>query len=152
LIVNVQGDEPLISVSMINSVIGAFRDEEVVMATLKKKITNKDELSNPNVVKVITDRFDNALYFSRYPIPFNRNGNPNVAYYKHIGIYAYKKAFLAEFVKMKQTPLELSESLEQLRTIENGFKIKVIETEEDTLGVDTPEQLNVINDMMKERK
>lgn len=150
VIINIQGDEPLIKGDLINSLIEPFvTEKELKMATLKYKLDSMVEVDNVNNVKVVTDRNDYAIYFSRSPIPFPRNYTKNV-YYKHIGIYGYKRDFVIEFASMKQTPLELSESLEQLRVIENGHKIKVLETKEKILGVDTPEDLIKVINYIKE--
>lgn len=141
VIINIQGDEPLIEKNMINSLIDPFiEDADLKMATLKFKLDNIEDINNPNIVKVITDNNNYAIYFSRSPIPYPRHmdmGN----YYKHIGIYAYEREFLLGYSKLKQTPLEISESLEQLRVLENGYKIKVIETKNKIIGVDTKEDL-----------
>jgi len=150
VIVNIQGDEPLISSNVINLLIEPFRIEKnLQMATLKYKLDSMEDVDNVNNVKVITDKNNFAIYFSRNPIPFPRNLNIE-NYYKHIGIYAYKRDFLIEYSLMPQTSLELSESLEQLRVLENGYKIKVIETKEKILGVDTPEDLNRVINYIKE--
>ena len=128
VIVNIQGDEPLIEPDMINSIIDSFvEDNTIPMSTLKYKLTDMAEIENPNAVKVVTDKNDFAIYFSRSVIPYPRNLNMN-NYYKHVGIYGYKRDFVMEYAKMASTPLELSESLEQLRVLENGYKIKVLET------------------------
>lgn len=148
IIVNIQGDEPLINAKVINRVLEAFNDEECIMATLKSEIHEEKELQSPNCVKVITDKNDNAIYFSRFPLPYLREKR-NQIYFKHIGIYAYKKDFLLEYVKMKPTELELCESLEQLRVIENGYKIKVLETSENLIGVDTLEDLERVRELLK---
>ena len=140
LVLNIQGDEPLIRKEMILDLISCFEKNEVYMGTLKKKILEKEELDNPNVVKVISDINDYALYFSRFCIPYERDKFSSL-HYKHIGVYGYKTWFLLKFSMMAKTPLEKSESLEQLRVLENGYKIKVKETEYQTVGVDTPEQL-----------
>lgn len=150
VIINVQGDEPLIESSMINSLMEPFINEpNLKMATLKYKLSNMEDVDNTNIVKVISDKNDYALYFSRSPIPFPRNLDIN-NYYKHIGVYAYKRDFVLEFSKMPQTNLEKSESLEQLRVLENGDKIKVIETKHKVLGVDTPEDLIKVIKYVKE--
>ncbi|MDP2681989.1 MAG: 3-deoxy-manno-octulosonate cytidylyltransferase [Deltaproteobacteria bacterium] len=154
IIVNVQGDEPLIEPEMIDEAIRPLtNDSEIVVATLKTKIRDEAELNNPNVVKVVTDKNDFALYFSRYPIPYVREqanppipplgkgGKGGLGHYKHIGLYVYRKDFLLKFAKMKPTPLEEAEKLEQLRVLENGYKIKVVETEHDSIGVDTEEDM-----------
>lgn len=141
VIINIQGDEPLIEVDMINSLINTFKeDKDLVMATLKHRLNTKEEIENPNSVKVVCDKNDFAIYFSRSVIPFPRNVE-KISYYKHIGIYAYKKDFVIEYSKMLSTPLEETESLEQLRVLENGYKIKVLETPYSLIGVDTEQNL-----------
>ncbi|MBN1469567.1 MAG: 3-deoxy-manno-octulosonate cytidylyltransferase [Fusobacteriaceae bacterium] len=141
VIINIQGDEPLIEKNMINSLINPFiEDVDLKMATLKFKLDNIEDINNSNIVKVITDNNNYAIYFSRSPIPYPRHMNIE-NYYKHIGIYAYEREFLLGYSKLKQTPLEISESLEQLRVLENGYKIKVIETKNKIIGVDTKEDL-----------
>jgi len=152
VIINVQGDEPLIESSMINSLMEPFIKEPYLkMATLKYKLNNMEDVDNTNIVKVVTDKNDYALYFSRSPIPFPRSLNKD-NYYKHIGVYGYKRDFVLEFSKMPQTNLEKSESLEQLRVLENGDRIKVIETKHKVLGVDTPEDLVKVIQYVKENR
>lgn len=141
VIINIQGDEPLIEPVLINNLAKAFKDVEVLMATLKHKISDEKDIANPNVVKVITDIKDNALYFSRSPIPYNRDKKNIIDYYRHIGIYGYRRDFLFKYAEMQPTNLEKTESLEQLRVLENGYNIKVIETEFSVKGVDTKEDL-----------
>ena len=146
VIVNIQGDEPLIEPDMINSIIDSFiEDNTIPMSTLKYKLTDMTEIENPNAVKVVTDKNDFAIYFSRSVIPYPRNLNMN-NYYKHVGIYGYKREFVMEYAKMASTPLELSESLEQLRVLENGYKIKVLETPYKIIGVDTQEELERVRE------
>lgn len=140
VVLNIQGDEPLICPEMIADLYGCFEEENVYMGTLKKKIESNDELDNPNVVKVITDINDDAIYFSRYNLPYERDGIRKT-HYKHIGVYGYKVWFLKQYSQMPKTELELSESLEQLRAIENGYKIRVRETIWQTVGVDIPNQI-----------
>ena len=141
IVVNVQGDEPLIQGEDLDQLVFPLTNEkELMMATLKTKIIDEREIENPNVVKVIANKGDYAIYFSRSPIPYNRD-NIKATYYKHVGIYAYRSDFLRKFVEMKPTDLEISESLEQLRVIQNGIPIKVIETEKKMLSVDTPADL-----------
>lgn len=140
IVLNIQGDEPLIRPEMITDLISCFDSSEVYMGTLKKKIEAEEELDDPNVVKVITDVNNYAIYFSRRCLPYERDGK-SAEHYKHIGAYGYTAKFLTEYSKMPRTPLELAESLEQLRVIENGLKIKVRETQYQSIGVDTPEQL-----------
>lgn len=141
IVINVQGDEPLIKPEMINELIAAFSDDNAAMVTLCKEITETADMNNPNIVKVVRDKNDDALYFSRYPIPFNRDERSDVKYFKHIGIYGYKKDFLKVYVQMERTSLEMAENLEQLRVLESGYKIKVKETTYDSIGVDTPEDI-----------
>lgn len=146
VIVNIQGDEPLIEPDMINSIIDSFiEDNTIPMSTLKYKLTDMAEIENPNAVKVVTDKNDFAIYFSRSVIPYPRNLNMD-NYYKHVGIYGYKRDFVMEYAKMESTPLELSESLEQLRVLENGYKIKVLETPYKIIGVDTQEELERVRE------
>lgn len=146
VIVNIQGDEPLIEPDMINSIIDSFiEDNTIPMSTLKYKLTDMAEIENPNAVKVVTDKNDFAIYFSRSVIPYPRNLNMD-NYYKHVGIYGYKRDFVMEYAKMASTPLELSESLEQLRVLENGYKIKVLETLYKIIGVDTQEELERVRE------
>ncbi len=149
VIINIQGDEPLIEISMINSLIEAFKKEpSLIMGTLKHKLHTMNEIENPNVVKVVTDKNDYAIYFSRSIIPYPRNLNI-CNYYKHIGIYGYKSTFVKEYSELEKTPLESSESLEQLRVLENGYKIKVLETTYEIIGVDTEQDLFKVREYIK---
>ncbi len=149
LIVNVQGDEPLIDPRMIDQAVNAVRrNPGVVMGTLKTPIASVEEFLNPNVVKVVTDRQGFALYFSRAPIPHPRDladdleaNFPRIEAFKHIGLYVYRKDFLLTYPRLSPTPLEQLEKLEQLRALEHGFRIKVAATDLTSLGVDTPEDL-----------
>ena len=113
------------------------------MGTIKKHIENPEEVINPNVVKVVTDRSGNAVYFSRCPIPYVRDGG--TVHYKHIGLYIYRKDFLLQYSDLPVGPLEQAERLEQLRALENGYPIRVVETDYDSLGVDTPEDLERVS-------
>jgi 3-deoxy-manno-octulosonate cytidylyltransferase (CMP-KDO synthetase) len=141
IIVNIQGDEPFISPSNIdNAIIPLIEDKKLNVSTLAIK-TKK--FNNPNIVKVVFDKNNFAIYFSRYAVPFNRE-NRKIRYYKHIGLYVYRKDFLLKFAKMKQTPLEIAEKLEQLRILENGEKIKVIITNKDSASIDTLEDIKNI--------
>lgn len=150
VIVNVQGDEPLIEPEMINSIINSFKEDDTIsMSTLKYKIDTMEEIENPNYVKVTTDKKGYALYFSRSVIPYPRKLDIQ-NYYKHVGIYGYKRDFVVEYAKMEPTPLELSESLEQLRALENGYRIKVMETPYKIIGVDTQEELEKVREYIKE--
>ncbi|WP_294703619.1 3-deoxy-manno-octulosonate cytidylyltransferase [uncultured Fusobacterium sp.] len=149
VIVNVQGDEPLIEPDMINSIIESFKNDSTIsMSTLKYKLDKMEDIENPNYVKVITDKKGYALYFSRSVIPYPRKLDIQ-NYYKHVGIYGYKREFVIEYAKMEPTPLELSESLEQLRALENGYRIKVMETPYKILGVDTQEELEKVREYIK---
>lgn len=144
-IVNVQGDEPLIDPAAIDAAVLPLLDEPaIVMGTLKKRIENPAEVTNPNVVKVVTDRFENAIYFSRSTIPYPRDCGGDggaVVHFKHIGLYVYRRDFLLKYSSLAVGPLEQAERLEQLRALENGYKIRVVETDYESLGVDTPEDL-----------
>ena len=144
IIVNIQGDEPLIHHSVIDGLVMALRkDPDYLMATAIKLIRTKEELKNPNVVKAVIDAAGNALYFSRAVIPCVRDkaGIRRIQYYKHLGIYAYRKSFLMKFKDMPKSRLEQAEQLEQLRALEAGVKIKTIRTDIETIGVDTPQDL-----------
>ncbi len=141
VIVNIQGDEPMVRPEMLDELARAVLDDkDVYMATLAKKIEDKSEIEDPNVVKVVKDKNGFALYFSRATIPYPRHKN-TLQYFKHLGLYAYTKDFLFEFSNFQKSHLEMTEGLEQLRVLENGYKIKVVETEFDTIGIDTPEDL-----------
>ncbi len=154
IIVNVQGDEPLVQPAMINEAVKPMtEDRSIVMGTLKSSIKNIRDLDNPSVVKVVTDKNDYALYFSRFPIPFIRDKKHDTAgtnHFKHIGLYVYDREFLLKISRMEPTPLEIAEKLEQLRALENGYKIKVVYTEFESLGVDTPEDLVKARQIMME--
>jgi 3-deoxy-manno-octulosonate cytidylyltransferase (CMP-KDO synthetase) len=143
IIVNIQGDEPLIDPAAIDAATLALLDDiDAPMATLKKRIEDRSEIANPNVVKVVTNRDHDAIYFSRCPIPYDR-GNEAV-YFKHIGLYVYRREFLLGYSLLPVGPLESAERLEQLRALENGYRIRVMETEYESLGVDTPEDLHKV--------
>ena len=149
VIVNVQGDEPLIEPSLIDDLISLFNDDSnLQMATVATELTEEAEINNPNNVKVISDLNGYALYFSRSVIPYPRNAGKSPVY-KHIGIYAYRRDFLLKYAKMAPTPLEQSESLEQLRALENGYKIKVLHSDNKFIGVDTEEDLKLVNDIYR---
>jgi 3-deoxy-manno-octulosonate cytidylyltransferase (CMP-KDO synthetase) len=151
-IVNIQGDEPLIDPSTIDALIlSLLGDPELPMGTLKKRIELPDEIENPNVVKVITDLYGNAIYFSRLPIPGVREtpDRRSAVWFKHIGLYIYQREFLLGYSSLDPGPLEQLERLEQLRAIENGYKIRVVETEYDSLGVDTPDDLAKVSQLFQ---
>ncbi len=139
LIVNVQGDQPLFHPSAISDLIAPMKEDPMIpMSTLKYRIRDEAEIENPNHVKVVTDSEGFALYFSRSPIPFFRDPKSMVVYYKHLGFYAYRNDFLLKFGTLPIGELESSEKLEQLRALECGFKIRVVETAFDSISVDTP--------------
>ena len=147
IVVNVQGDEPLIDPQAIVEVIAPFaRDPGLQMATLRRRITDPGDIDNPHVVKVVVDPRDRALYFSRSCVPFVRNAMQPV--FKHVGLYAYRLAFVRQLAALPQTPLELAESLEQLRALEHGFQICAVETHYDSIGVDTPADLERVRRQM----
>jgi 3-deoxy-manno-octulosonate cytidylyltransferase (CMP-KDO synthetase) len=142
IIVNVQGDEPLLEPAMIDTAVAPFAgDPELMMSTLRKRITDPAELHNPNVTKVVVDRQGFALYFSRAPIPFTRAGQPEAPAWRHIGMYVYRRRCLLQLARLPATALERAEALEQLRALEHGIRIQAIETTYDTIGVDTPDDL-----------
>jgi len=148
VVVNVQGDEPLINPKAIEQVISPFKDSSIEMASLMKKLDNEKDLSNPNIVTVVVDKENFALYFSRSQIPFKREGNPT--FFKHLGIYAFTKKFLLKFASLQPTMLEKTECLEQLRALENGHRIKMVETEFDSVAVDVPEDIAKVEKKMRE--
>ena len=148
IVLNVQGDEPLVEPQMVRDLIHIFDNTAVYMGTLKKKLDSDEDIQNQNVVKVVTDRNGDALYFSRSRIPFVRNAGFSDVY-KHVGMYGYTVRFLKEYSHMQKMPLELTESLEQLRVLEMGLKIRVAETNCETIGVDTPKDLERVRQYMK---
>ena len=155
IIVNIQGDEPLIRPQVIDALARALKnDRDCPMATVIKKIDVASEVDDPNVVKVVIDKNKRAIYFSRAAIPFRRDQKSadEGGYYKHIGLYAYTKAFLKIFVKLPKSRLEQTEKLEQLRVLEAGYRIKTVETQFETIGVDTPEDLPKIEALIKEKR
>lgn len=148
LVVNIQGDEPLIDPNAIDAAVLPLTEEPAIpMGTLKKKIEDPREIADPNVVKVVTDRFQNAIYFSRSTIPYLRDGGA-VEHFKHIGLYVYRRDFLLRYSSFPVGPLEEAERLEQLRALENRFTIRVVETDYESLGVDTPGDLERVRGLM----
>lgn len=141
VIVNIQGDEPFIKIEQIMSLVSMFENPDVQIATLRKKISDTQEADNPNVVKVVCDIHDKALYFSRSRIPYIRENDLQPKYFRHLGVYAYRSNVLKEITKLQPSQLELSEKLEQLRWLENGYHIAVAETTWQSPAVDTPEDL-----------
>jgi 3-deoxy-manno-octulosonate cytidylyltransferase (CMP-KDO synthetase) len=168
LIVNIQGDEPLIDPAAIDAAVLALaHDPDIPMGTLKKRIEDSSDLVNPNVVKVVTNHAGDALYFSRCPIPYVRNAGDLTAgesdhrhrhhqdqaappvHFKHIGLYIYRRDFLLAYPTLRVGPLEQFERLEQLRALENGFAIRVVETEYDSIGVDSPQDLERVSQLFE---
>jgi 3-deoxy-manno-octulosonate cytidylyltransferase (CMP-KDO synthetase) len=163
IIVNVQGDEPLIEPAMIDEAIRPMVDDPaLLMATLKTRIKSLHDFLSPNVVKVVTDGEGNALYFSRSPLPNFRDkwndlkdekfASGRLLCYKHVGLYVYRRDFLLQYAQMSPTYLELAEKLEQLRVLENGCRIRVVETEHESIGVDTPADLEKVVERLKNSK
>lgn len=149
IVVNIQGDEPMIDPNNIDKAVEPLLfDKSINVSTICVKIRDRKDITNPNVVKVIKDKNNNALYFSRSVIPFNRDKG-RVDYYKHIGLYVYRSSYLTQLVNMKQTKLESAEKLEQLRILENGESIRVVEVKKDSHSVDTPGDLNKIRKILR---
>lgn len=153
VVINIQGDEPLVHHTMIDELATALlEDVSIPMATIVKKITDEKEILDPNIVKAVIDKNGFVLYFSRSPIPYLRRDSDidiKKCYYKHIGIYGYTKDFLFTYTNLPKSKLEKMEKLEQLRVLENGFKIKSVETGFDTIGVDTPEDLKKVEEYLR---
>lgn len=155
VIINVQGDEPYIQPEQLMQLGECFHDPSVEIATLVKRVKDKQELLNQNSPKVVVDSHSNALYFSRTPIPFPRDTNvtddfiKNTKYFRHIGLYGYRSSILEKICGMQQSFLEKTEKLEQLRWLENGLKIKVAETHYETYAIDTPQDLEYVNSRFK---
>jgi 3-deoxy-manno-octulosonate cytidylyltransferase (CMP-KDO synthetase) len=149
IVINIQGDQPVFPPELISQLAGVLsRDPEVVMVTLVRRETDLRLAANPNVVKVVFDRAGRALYFSRSPLPFWREGGSSY-FYRHIGIYAYRVQFLKEFVHLPPGRWEAAEKLEQLRALEHGFPIHIVETEGDTREVDTPADARQVEELIK---
>lgn len=153
LIVNIQGDEPLMKPGMIDQLVtGMLAEPNFVMGTLARPVESAEVWSNPNVVKVVFGVNGNALYFSRCSVPFGRDAGGQFVTglaHKHIGIYAYRREFLLKFVTLPQSPLEKTEKLEQLRALENGFGIRVWVTPNDSIGVDRPEDVELVEEILR---
>lgn len=154
VIINVQGDEPFIQPSQLATVMGCFDDETTQIATLGKRFETVEAMKNPNSPKIVIDNRNFALYFSRSPIPFVRGKDESewlihYPFLKHIGLYAYRAKVLREITELPQSALELAESLEQLRWLQNGYHIKVALTECETIGIDTPEDLKKAEKFLK---
>ncbi|WBL23636.1 3-deoxy-manno-octulosonate cytidylyltransferase [Zunongwangia sp. HRR-M8] len=152
IVVNVQGDEPFIDKNSLIRLLNVFAEDDAAsidLASLKVGLEDSDEITNPNNVKVITDNNGYALYFSRFPIPYPRNTEAKVMYYKHIGIYAFRKQALLDFRNLPMLQLENAEKIECIRYLEYGKNIKMVETEMQTIGIDTPEDLDKARSYLK---
>lgn len=147
VVVNIQGDEPLIDPTVIDTCIQSLLDAPEAVSSTPVVISH-EEIDSPHTVKAVLDQKWQALYFSRYPIPFFRNPSNQKQYYRHIGLYCYRKPFLEQYVAMPQTPLEIAESLEQLRIIENGYKIQCCLVNYKSIGVDTPADLEKVRQLL----
>lgn len=144
IVINVQGDEPFTDKESLSKLIDAFKndsDKKIDLASLMVHITDEEEINNPNTVKVILDNFNFALYFSRSPIPYHRDKSVSVKYYKHKGVYAFRKQAILDFYNLPMLTLEATEKLEQLRYLEYGKRIKMVETNVEGVEIDTPEDL-----------
>jgi 3-deoxy-manno-octulosonate cytidylyltransferase (CMP-KDO synthetase) len=157
VVVNVQGDEPLLAPETIDAAVGPFSASaeatagsapRLEMTTLRRRITDPAELQNPNVTKVVVDGDGYAMYFSRAPIPFTRPGQPAATAWAHIGLYVYRRETLLRLAALPPTALERAEALEQLRALEHGIRIKAVETTHHTIGVDTPEDLERVRALL----
>ena len=152
IIVNLQGDEPLMEPGMVDLAIRPMLDDpSVVISTLKTRITDEEEYTNPNAVKVVTALNGDALYFTRSPVPNIKGDFADGVAYKHIGLYVYRRDFLLKFPTLEATPLEVAERLEQLRALENGVSIRVVETAFNTIAVDTAEDLEKVRGIVRAR-
>ncbi len=150
IVVNIQGDQPIFEPLQIDEVAKPLLDDQAIpMSTLIYKIVREEEITHPNAVKVVFDQDHFAIYFSRSTIPYVRDRGAGVSYYKHHGIYAYRRAFLKEFAKLPEGTLEKLEALEQLRALEHGYKIKVVETAYDSVEVDTPQELERVRRLLE---
>ena len=153
IVVNVQGDEPFIDKDSLIRLLNVFREDDagiIDLASLKTAMAESEEITNPNNVKVITNKNDFALYFSRFPIPYPRNTEARVTYFKHIGIYAFRKQALIDFYNFPMLTLEEAEKIEAIRYLEYGKNIKMVETPHQTVGIDTPEDLEKARKMFKD--
>ena len=152
IIVNIQGDEPLIDPAAIDTaVLGLLDAEDTPMGTLKKLIERPEEITDPNVVKVVTDHTGHAIYFSRATIPYLRDSHIPGLHYKHVGLYVYRREFLLSYPDLPPGPLEMAEKLEQLRALENGYRIKVAETDYESMGVDTPDDWRRVQTLYEQK-
>ncbi len=146
IVVNVQGDEPMIEPSLIDEIVETLRNHNVPMASVYEIWDSAEEFFNPNVVKVVLDKDDFGIYFSRSPIPYSKEIK---FFFRHVGIYGYKKETLLKLVDLPPSPLEVKENLEQLRAVENGIRIKMIKSLKKSMGIDTPEDLKKVEELIK---
>jgi len=151
LVVNIQGDQPLFDPSSVADLIRPFRTEEIPMSTLQYRILDREEIEDPNIVKVVTDKNGWALFFSRSPIPFYRDPGFEPIFYKHLGFYAQRLRFLKEFASLPPGRLESAEKLEQLRALESGYRIKVVETPHDSIEIDTRKDIEKVERIIAQR-
>lgn len=155
VVLNVQGDEPFIQCGPLSDLINVFKNDpehEIALASLKIRLKGKEDIENPNHVKVVTDRDGLALYFSRAVIPYHRETNLEAEYFRHIGVYAFRREALLQFSEMKMTPLEQIEKIEAIRYLENGLKIKMIETDFIGVGIDVPEDLEKARKLLRKQQ
>ncbi len=154
IVINVQGDEPFLKTEPLKQLIEVFKNDsnkEISLASLKIRLKNQEEVENPNNVKVITDLQNFAMYFSRSVIPYPREISVEHLYYKHIGVYAFRREALVKFANLEMTPLEISEKIEAIRYLEHGMKIKMIETDFIGVGIDVPEDLEKAREILNGR-
>lgn len=151
LYINIQGDEPLISPDEIRDLLKIFDDESVYFGSLRQEITDDEELKAPSTVKIVVDCNQDALYLSRSIIPSNVKDGIQTKFFKHIGIYGFKKEFLFKYISLPQSPLELGEGVESMRAVENGYKMRIFETKHKSIGVDLPEHISLVEKEMKSR-
>lgn len=152
VVLNVQGDEPFVNKKMLKELLSAFDDSNVQVASLMSIIYEQPDIESASNAKVVVDKNSDALYFSRAAIPFIRDAGTSATFYNHIGVYAYKKNALLQFTKWEQTPLEKIEKLEQLRYLEHGVKIRMIVTDQSSIGIDTPEDLEVAREFLSQQQ
>jgi 3-deoxy-manno-octulosonate cytidylyltransferase (CMP-KDO synthetase) len=144
VIINIQGDEPFVDASIMQDIITTFKQDEerkIGVVSVMRSITDQELINSPNVVKVVVDKQNNSLLFSRSPLPFKRDENATTAVYQHVGIYAFRKQALLQFTNWEQTPLELAEKIECLRYVENGMQLKMVVTNKTMIAIDVPEDL-----------
>ena len=152
IVLNVQGDEPFVQKEPLQKLLKAFEDPAVKVASLMKSFSDHDRAKNPNIVKVVVDANSNSLLFSRSPIPFHRDTEVGILYHEHIGVYAFRKETLLQFTQWKPTPLEVMEKIECLRYLENGIKLKMVETDAEMVKIDVPEDMNAATQYLSSYK